>query len=130
MTMSTNVRILVIILGLYIISDVLLTPVGFETRAISGITTLGFATLALIFLGLALIVASLVLLRRNASPASTLAMFGLLLYFPAFIADRTGIFASTPSPGAITVVEIVQAIIALAGLVFAWMIRKEKPVST
>jgi len=58
MKLSTNEKVLAVILVLYIISDILLTPAGLETRAVSGITTLGFATLGLIFVGLGLIVAS------------------------------------------------------------------------
>ena len=116
-------------LVVYLICDILLTPVGFETRPLNGITTLGFVTLALIFVGLATIIASLALLSRNSRLSSNLAMIGLLLYFPAFISDRTGYFASLASPTAITVVEVIQAIVAAIGLVLAWRLYREKSSS-
>jgi len=126
MKLSTNEKLLAVILVLYIISDILLTPAGLETRAVSGITTLGFATLGLIFVGLGLIVASIAFLFRNPRRSPILAIPGLLLYFPAFIADRTGLFASQGPPGAITVVEIVQAIIAVLGIILSWSLWKAK----
>lgn len=126
MILSTSAKVLAVILVAYIVCDILLTPAGFETRPVSGITTLGFATLGLIFLGLALIVGSLVLLFRKSRRAPSLAILGLLLYFPALIADRTGLFAALPSPSAITVVEIVQAIIAIFGILLAWRVLQSK----
>lgn len=126
MMLSSSAKGLAVILVGYIVCDILLTPAGFETRPVSGITTLGFATLGLIFLGLALIVGSLALLFRKSRRASTLAILGLLLYFPALITDRTGLFAALPSPGAITVVEIVQAIIAIFGILLAWRVLQSK----
>lgn len=124
--LSRSAKVLTVILVSYIVCDILLTPAGFETRPVSGITTLGFATLGLIFLGLALIVGSLVLLFRKSRRVSILAILGLLLYFPALIADRTGLFAALPSPDAITGVEIVQAIIAIFGVLFAWRVLQNK----
>ena len=124
--LSNNSKVLSVVLVSYIVCDILLTPAGFETRPVSGITTLGFVTLGLIFLGLALIVGSLALLFRKSPRVSTLAILGLLLYFPALIADRTGLFAALPSPGAITIVEIVQAIIAIVGILFAWRVSQNK----
>ncbi len=127
MKLRPNARILAVALVAYIICDVLLTPAGFETRQLEGITTLGAATLVLIFIGLAMIAGSLVFLFRNSRLSSILATIGLLLYFPAFLADRTGTFATQGPPNAITVVEFVQVIIAAIGLVFAWRLYKEQP---
>jgi len=130
MKLSPNARILAVTLVAYIICDVLLTPAGLETRQLNGITTLGVATLVLIFIGLALIAASLVFLFRNSRLSSILATLGLLLYFPAFLADRTGYFATQGPPDAITVVEFVQVVIAVIGLGFAWRIYREQPPNT
>ncbi len=127
MKLSTNAKILAVLLVAYIISDILLTPAGLETRPVNGITTLGFATLGLIFIGLGLIVASLAFLFRNPRRSPVLAIPGLLLYFPAFIADRTGLFASQGPPGAIAVVEIAQAIIAVLGIISSWRLWKANP---
>ncbi len=127
MKLSPNARILAVTLVAYIICDVLLTPAGLETRQLNGITTLGVATLVLIFIGLAMIAVSLVFLFRNSRLSSILATLGLLLYFPAFLADRTGYFAAQVPPDAITVVEFVQVVIAVIGLVFAWRINRERP---
>lgn len=128
--LSSSAKVLAVILVTYVVCDILLTPAGFETRPVSGITPLGFTTLGLIFLGLALIVGSLALLFRKSGRASILAILGLLLYFPALIADRTGLFAALPSPGAITVVEIVQAIIAILGIILAWRVLQSKALSS
>ncbi len=128
MKWSTNAKVLAVILVSYIVSDILLTPAGLETRPVSGITTLGFTTLAMIFIGLALIVASFAFLFRIPRGSPMLAIPGLLLYFPAFVADRTGLFASLGPPSAITVVEIAQAIIATVGILWAWKLLKQKAI--
>ena len=68
---SGRSRILLVLLVIYILSDILLTPLGgLETRPPAQVTTFGLATLGLLFAGLALSVVSLVLLfyRPRRSP--------------------------------------------------------------
>jgi len=127
--LSSKGKLLAPTLIAYILADILLTPAGFETRPLNGITTLGYATLVLIFIGLAMIVISLILLPRNPHRSSMLAIAGLILYFPALVTDRTGYFAAQASPDAITVVEIIQAIIAIMGLIFAGRLYRERSIA-
>jgi hypothetical protein len=67
---TTNARILAITLGAYVVCDILLTPPAhLETRDPAKVTGLGIATLALLFLGLALAVVAIVLLFRRSPRA-------------------------------------------------------------
>jgi uncharacterized membrane protein YhfC len=102
-----------------------LTPVArLETRSASNITSLGLATLGLIFVGLALAIVSLVLLFRRSPRTPIVALVAAVLYFPCAMADLTGNFSSVRQPVAIEVIELVQVVVALI-LVAAgfWMLR-------
>jgi hypothetical protein len=112
--LSTQERVLAIILVAYIVLDILLTPITrLETRSASNITSLGLATLALIFVGLALAIVSLVLLFRKSPRTPIVAIVAAVLYFPCALADLTGNFSSVRQPAAIEVIELVQVVVAL-----------------
>jgi uncharacterized membrane protein (DUF2068 family) len=122
---STLERVLAVTLVAYIAFDILLTPVArLETRSASNITSLGLATLGLIFVGLALAIVSLVLLFRRSPRTPIVAIVAAALYFPCALADLTGNFSSVRQPVAIEVIELVQVVVALI-LVAAgfWMLR-------
>jgi uncharacterized membrane protein YhfC len=122
---STLERVLAVTLVAYIAFDILLTPVArLETRSASNITSLGLATLGLIFVGLALAIVSLVLLFRKSPRTPIVAIVAAVLYFPCAMADLTGNFSSVRQPVAIEVIELVQVVVALI-LVAAgfWMLR-------
>jgi uncharacterized membrane protein (DUF2068 family) len=122
---STLERVLAVTLVAYIAFDILLTPVArLETRSASNITSLGLATLGLIFVGLALAIVSLVLLFRRSPRTPIVAIVAAALYFPCALADLTGNFSSDRQPVAIEVIELVQVVVALI-LVAAgfWMLR-------
>jgi uncharacterized membrane protein YhfC len=122
---STLERVLAVTLVAYIAFDILLTPVArLETRSASNITSLGLATLGLIFVGLALAIVSLVLLFRRSPRTPIVAIVAAVLYFPCAMADLTGNFSSVRQPVAIEVIELVQVVVALI-LVAAgfWMLR-------
>ncbi len=124
--LTSAAKVLVAVLGVYILSDLLLTPVGgIETRPVAEVTTLGLATLALLIVGLALVVVAIVLIFRRSRSAPTLAIVGLILYFPAFAADQTGHFSSLHPPTGIVYVEIFQALVALIGLTLAILVFRE-----
>jgi uncharacterized membrane protein YhfC len=118
-------RVLAVTLVAYIAFDILLTPVArLETRSASNITSLGLATLGLIFVGLALAIVSLILLFRRSPRTPIVAIVAAVLYFPCAMADLTGNFSSVRQPVAIEVIELVQVVVALI-LVAAgfWMLR-------
>jgi CHASE2 domain-containing sensor protein len=119
-------RILGITLVAYIVCDVLLTPPAhLETRNPALVTGFGIATLALLFLGLALSIIALVLMFRRSRRAPVVAIVAALLYFPAFLAEQTGHFSSLRAPAAIELVEVVQVVVALVALGIAfWLSRR------
>ncbi len=114
-----------IILIVYVVLDVLLTPLGgFETRDPAKVHVVGLAGLALLFVGLVLSIVALVLLFRRSGRAPMFAIVAAVLYYPAFLTERTGTFSSLPAPTAIERIEIVQAVVALVAIgVGIWMLR-------
>src|SRR5487761_511353 len=108
-------RLLALALIAYAFLDVLLTPLGrLETRSVAQVTVIGFVTLALLFVGLVLALFALNLLYRKSSRAAAVAIVAAVLYFPAAIADQTGLFSSLRPPPPIAVIELVQAVVAVA----------------
>jgi hypothetical protein len=125
--LSREAGIMAGLLVVYVIADFLLTPLGgLETRPVSQVTTLGVATLGLLFTGLALNIICLVLLLRHHKRAPIFGIIGSLLYFPAAIADQTGMFSSLSPPTAITYVELVEAIIAIATITMGALLFRKK----
>jgi hypothetical protein len=127
MKLSDRARILATVLVVYVVCDILLTPLGgLETRPSANVTTVGFATVSLLFVGLALSIASLVLLFYKPRRAPILAILAAILYFPAFLADQAGYFSTLRPPGAIASLEILQALVAIAAIVVSLSMRAEK----
>jgi len=119
-------RLFAVVMVVYLILDVFLTPFGgLETRTLANATTTALATVGLLFVGLALIIASLVSLAIGPRRSSILAIAGALLYFPVFLADYTGQFSKTPAPSAIASLEIVQALVAIVIILLALQSRRE-----
>ncbi len=116
-------------LAVYVVFDILLTPVGqLETRPVADVKVLGFVTLGLLFVGLALAVISLVLLFRSSPRAAMVAVAAGVLFFPAAIADQTGLFSSLQPPTGIARLELAQAVVALIAVGLAlWMLRGRPP---
>ena len=125
MKRSSPAKVLASILVLYVVLDVLLTPLGrLETRPVAQVTVIGFVTLALLFVGLVLALFALTLLYRRSSRAAAVAIVAAVLYFPAVLADQTGLFSSLGPPGALAGVELAQAVVAIVVIgLGAWMIR-------
>jgi len=124
---SRKASYLVWLIVLYVIADLLLTPLGgLETRPLSQITTLGMATLGLVFAGLALNIACLALTLRRYRRSPVLGIIGSILFFPAMIADQTGQFSSLSPPTGIIYVEIVEAIVAISIIVLGALLFREK----
>jgi hypothetical protein len=120
--------LLAVVLGGYIVLDVLLTPLGgFETRDPAKVHVIGLAGLALLFVGLALSIVAIVLLFRRSQRAPMFAIVAAVLYYPAFVTERTGTFSSIPAPTAIERLELVQAVVAVIALgLGVWMLRGEQ----
>jgi hypothetical protein len=124
---SGRSRILLILLVIYVISDLLLTPLGgLETRPPSQVTTLGLATLGLLFAGLALGVVSSVLLFYKPRRSPILAIVAGILYFPAFLAEQAGYFSSLRPPIAIETLEIVQTLVSIVMMLAALNVYRQK----
>jgi hypothetical protein len=119
--------LLAIILVVYVVLDVLLTPLGgFETRDPAKVHVIGLAGLALLFLGLLLGIVAVVLLFRRSGRAPVFAIVAAALYYPAFLTELTGTFSSLPPPTAIARIELVQAVVAAVAIgVGMWMLRGE-----
>ena len=119
-------RLFAVVMVVYLIIDFFLTPYGgLETRTLTNATTTALATVGLLFVGLALIIASLVSLAVGPRRSSILAIVGALLYFPVFLADYTGQFSASPAPSAIASLEIVQALVAIVIILLALQSRRE-----
>jgi len=124
---SGRSKILLSLLVIYILSDILLTPLGgLETRPPAQVTTLGLATLGLLFAGLALGVVSLVLLFYRPRRSPILAFIAGILYFPAFLAEQAGYFSSLRPPIAIETLEIVQALVSIVMILVALTVFRQK----
>jgi hypothetical protein len=127
MRLTKAERILAVSLFLYIVIDILLTPLArLETRNPANITVLGVATLVVLFVGLALSVVALVLLFRGSKYLSTVAVVAGVLYFPAAIAEWTGTFSSVGAPTAIQLLELAQAVVAVVVTGAAFSLRRAK----
>ena len=125
--LSRKASYLVWLIVLYVIVDLLLTPLGgLETRPLSQITTLGMTTLGLVFAGLALNIACLVLTLKHYRRSPVLGIIGSILFFPAMIADQTGQFSNLSPPTGIIYVEIVEAIVAISIIVLGALLFWEK----
>ena len=131
MPLSGRARSLAIGLALAVVLAVLLTPLGgLETRSIAETTALGLGTIVLFLVGLVLDVASVVALFRRPRTASILAFIGLVLYFPIFIADSTGLWSSKPAPPAIVYLSIITAIVNVGVLFLATRVYRESTAKT
>ena len=131
MPLSGRARSLAIGLPLAVVLAVLLTPLGgLETRSIAETTALGLGTIVLFLVGLVLDVASVVALFRRPRTASILAFIGLILYFPIFIADSTGLWSSKPAPPAIVYLSIITAIVNVGVLFLATRVYRESTAKT
>jgi uncharacterized membrane protein (DUF485 family) len=92
--------------------------------------TVGYIAIGTIFVGLALDVASLVLLFRRVRLASILAIIGSILFFFPIIGDFAGAFFSVPIPPAINTLESIFAVVVVVTLFLAANVyRESKPLA-
>ena len=128
MKLPSNVMALAVALVVNVVMVILLTPLGFENRPQSALQTVGLIAIATIFTGLALDVASFVLLFRRVRLASGVAIVASFLFFFPIVGDRTGSFFSVPTPPAIDFLEYVFFVVLLVTLFLAGNVyRQNKP---
>lgn len=126
MTLSTKARNLAIGLVLAIVLELMLTPLGgLEPRSVANTTTIGLVTIVLFLAGVVLQLAALGMLFRRPRTAPVLALIGLVLYFPIFIADITGLWSSQPAPPAITYLSIITAMVVVGVLLLCREVSQE-----
>jgi amino acid transporter len=116
---------LVVVLVLTVIGTILLTPLGFETRPVARIHSLGGLVLGLVFVALALNVLSLLILSRRPEWAARLAVLGPFLFAPALAADQSGNFSALAPPFRITVVEYALSVIEVVAGILAYAVHRE-----
>ncbi len=131
--LSKNAIIFAIVMIVNVVIIILLTPIGFETRPISALKTLGYIAITTIFVGLALDLTSIVLLlfkRAKVRLASSLAIISVVLFFLIISIDRTGSFFSVPTPPAINTLEYLFTAVLIVTLIIASLVyRGSKPAS-
>jgi uncharacterized membrane protein YhaH (DUF805 family) len=125
MKLSRNVMALAVALVVNILLVILLTPLGFESRPPTFLTTVGYIAIGTIFAGLILFVASIALLFRRARLASILAIVGSILFFFPIFGDRAGSFFSLPIPPAINTLEYIFIVVLLITLFLASKVYRD-----
>jgi uncharacterized membrane protein YfhO len=132
--LSRNAIILAIVMIVNVVIIILLTPIGFETRPISALKTLGYIAITTIFVGLALDLTSIILLlfkRARVRLASSLAIISSVFFFLIILVDRTGSFFSVPTPPAINTLEYLFTAVLIVTLIIASLVyRWSKPASS
>ena len=126
MKASRDARVLAILLLAFIFCDVLLSPVGFETRA-SAIfrDPSALPWLGILFVGLILNVVSLILVFFKPRISSILAMVGTVVYVIPLIADQEHIFTPLAPPPLITDVEGVTLVVLLGVFISAVRVYRQ-----
>ena len=123
MTVSTNGKVLAILLVLFVFCDILLSPLGFETRANA---ILGNAASLPWFgglvAGLVLNIAALVLIFFRPRAAGVSSFVGSLVYMIVLLGDQEGLVVSVRPPPLITDVEIVTFFVLVGTLFFSWRV--------
>lgn len=123
MRFSRNGKILAVLLLLFVFCDFLLSPLGFETR---GSAILGNPSsapwLGLLFGGLVLNIAALILVGSKPRVASILTIIGSVGYIILAIADQLGLVTPLNAPPLIADVEVVTVVVLLAVIYFAWRV--------
>ena len=125
MKLSHDGRILVVLLLLFVVCGILLTPLGFETRASAVLgNPASLPWLGLGFAGLILIAVSAILLFFRPRIASGLATIGSIASGFLFLADQVGLAVPIRPPTTITAVEVVATVLAAAIVLFAFRVYR------
>jgi hypothetical protein len=126
MKLSRTAIALGVLLVLNVVLVILLTPMGFESRPPTALKIVGYVAIAIIFAGLFLDLAAIVLLLfRRARLAASLALLAAVLFFFPIIGDQIGAFFSLPIPAAINTLEYIFTVVLLVTLFVAWRVYRE-----
>lgn len=131
--LSRNAIILAIVMIVNVVIIILLTPIGFETRPISALKTLGYIAITTIFVGLALDLTSIVLIlfkKARVRLASSLAIISSVLFFLIISVDRTGSFFSVPIPPAINTLEYILTSVLVVTLIVSSFVYIERKAAS
>jgi hypothetical protein len=123
MNLSSNGKVLAVLLLVFVFCDILLSPLGFETRAnaILGNTS-SLPWFAGLVVGLVLNIAALILVFFRPRAAGTAAFVGSLIYLIVLLGDQAGLVVSIRPPPLITDVEVVTFFVLIGTLFFAWRV--------
>ena len=121
-----NGKTLAILLIVFVFCDILLSPLGFETRgsAILG-NPASLPWFGLLIAGLILNIVSLVLLSFRPRASSIFAIAGSFIYILVLIGDQAGVVTPIRPPPLITDVEIPTFIVLVVTLFFASRVYTE-----
>src|SRR2546422_7597364 len=128
MKLSHNAKILALLLLMFIACGILLTPLGFETRASAVLgNPASLPWLGLGFSGLILNVVSLILVFWRARIASILATIGSIESAFLFLADQAGVAVSIRPPPTITAVVGIATPLIVAIIFLSFRVYCGKP---
>ncbi|MDA4129963.1 MAG: hypothetical protein OK457_04255 [Thaumarchaeota archaeon] len=126
--LSRNVKILVVLLLVFVFCDFLISPVVFETRASALLgNSSSLRWLVVLFLGLFLNIASIILLFIKPRVASVIAIIGSILYLIVTISDQLGLVTPLKAPVLVSIVEVITAVVLIGVFIFASMVYRENP---
>jgi hypothetical protein len=123
---SKNAKTLVVLLLVFVFLDFLISPVVFETR---GSALLGNPSslrwLVVLFLGLFLNIAAIVLLFVKPRVGALVSAVGSILYLVVTVGDELGFVTPLKAPAAVSAVEVIIAVVLIAVFAFASMVYRE-----
>jgi len=102
-----GVSALAAMLVLNILLAFALTPLGFESRPPTQLTTMGFVAIGAVVAGVVLDLVSLLFLFRRTRLAAALAIIGSILFLVPNVVDRTGSFFTVPIPAVVSTLEYI-----------------------
>ena len=128
MKLSSNGKILAVLLVVFVVCDILLSPVGFETRGPAILSNASSIPWFILLIGgLALNIIALLMSGFRPRPASILTLIGSVIYIIVLLGDQAGLVTSITPPIGITAVEIVTLLVLLTTLFYARRVYIENP---
>jgi hypothetical protein len=126
MRLSRDGKMLAVLLIVFVFCDFLISPIVFETR---GSTIIGdpasLRWLVVLFVGLLLNIAALVLLSWRPRTAAVLTFVGSVAYIIVSLADQVGLVTPVRAPVIVSDIELVTIVVLAATLFFASRVYAE-----
>ena len=109
----------------FVFCDILLSPLGFETRGPAILSNaVSLPWFGLLIGGLILNIVTLILLSFRGRASSIIALVGSVIYI-FLLADQAGLIISIRPPSSITDVEIVTFVVLVVTLLYASRVYRE-----